>query len=66
MATMLEAEQLSFWDALILEAARLSGADRVLTEDLQHGRIVGGVRIENPFAALGTRPPGAERPASGR
>ena len=38
-----------FWDALILEAARLSGASRVVTEDLQHGRRLAGVRIEDPF-----------------
>ena len=40
----------SFWDALIVEAAKRSGATRLLTEDLQHGRVVGGVRIESPFA----------------
>jgi predicted nucleic acid-binding protein len=49
-ATRLEEEhQLSFWDALILEAARVAGAERLLTEDLQHGRVIEGVRIENPF-----------------
>ncbi|NJD28417.1 MAG: PIN domain-containing protein [Chloroflexi bacterium] len=45
-----EEEQLSFWDALIVEAARLSGATRLLTEDMQHGRVLGGVQIVNPFA----------------
>jgi predicted nucleic acid-binding protein len=44
-----EAQQLSFWDALIVEAARRSGAQRLLTEDLQADRVIGGVRIENPF-----------------
>jgi predicted nucleic acid-binding protein len=39
----------SFWDALILEAALSAGAARLLTEDLQHGREVEGLRIENPF-----------------
>jgi predicted nucleic acid-binding protein len=33
----------SFWDALILEAERL------LTEDLQHGQKIEGLRVENPF-----------------
>jgi len=42
---------LSFWDALILRAAKAGGCTRLLTEDLQHGQIIGGVRIENPFAA---------------
>ncbi|HTE69877.1 MAG TPA: hypothetical protein VK942_14135, partial [Actinomycetes bacterium] len=45
-----ERHGLSFWDALIVEAARRSGATRLLTEDLQSGREIGGVRIENPFA----------------
>ncbi len=44
-----EAEQLSFWDALIIEAARVAGASRLLTEDLQDGRVIEGIRIENPF-----------------
>jgi predicted nucleic acid-binding protein len=45
-----ERQTLSFWDALIVEAARRSGATRLLTEDLQHGRVVDGIRIDNPFA----------------
>jgi predicted nucleic acid-binding protein len=40
----------SFWDALIVEAANRAGATRLLTEDLQHGRNIGGLGIENPFA----------------
>lgn len=40
---------LSFWDALIIEAALKGGADRLLTEDLQHGQVIEGLRIENPF-----------------
>lgn len=46
-----EAEQLSFWDSLVLEAARRAGAHRLVTEDLQGGRTVRGVRIDNPFVA---------------
>ena len=41
---------LSFWDALILEAAQRAGASLLLSEDFQHGRTIGGTRIENPFA----------------
>lgn len=40
---------LSFWDALIVEAALKAGADRLLTEDLQHGQVIEGMRVENPF-----------------
>lgn len=43
------ASSFSFWDALIVEAALKAGADRLLTEDLQHGQIIDGLRIENPF-----------------
>jgi predicted nucleic acid-binding protein len=39
----------SFWDALILRAASAAGCGRLLTEDLQHGQVIDGVRIENPF-----------------
>jgi predicted nucleic acid-binding protein len=49
-ATELEQRHsLSFWDALIVVAAARSGSERILTEDLQHGRTIAGVRIENPF-----------------
>ena len=43
--------QLSFWDGLIIAAARSGGCDSILTEDLTAGATIGGVRIENPFAA---------------
>ncbi len=46
-----ERHTVSFWDALIIEAAVRSGATRLLSEDLQTGRRVRGVTIENPFAA---------------
>jgi predicted nucleic acid-binding protein len=41
--------QLSLWDALIIETALAGGAVRLLTEDLQHGQNIDGLRIENPF-----------------
>lgn len=40
---------IAFWDALIVEAARVAGAERLLTEDLADGAVIAGVRIENPF-----------------
>lgn len=43
--------QVSFWDALIIEAALSAGASKLLTEDLQDGRQIGSMRIENPFSA---------------
>lgn len=41
---------ISFWDALIVAAARKAGAARILSEDLNPGQIIAGVRIENPFS----------------
>ena len=46
-----ERHTLSFWDALIVEAARRAGASRLISEDLQAGRRLGGVLIDNPFAS---------------
>ena len=40
---------ISFWDGLIVAAASVAGCKRLLTEDLQHGRILAGVCIVNPF-----------------
>ena len=39
----------SFWDSLIIEAAIISGAAVLLSEDLSHGQIIHGVTIKNPF-----------------
>jgi predicted nucleic acid-binding protein len=41
--------KVSFWDALILQAADHAGADVVYSEDLSHGQIYGGVKVLNPF-----------------
>ena len=40
---------LSFWDSLIVAAAFKAGCDRILTEDLNHGQVIEGLVIENPF-----------------
>lgn len=40
---------LSYWDALIVETALDAGARVLLTEDLQDGQVIGGLRVENPF-----------------
>ena len=39
----------SYWDSAIIAAAHALGCDKLLTEDLSHGRIVEGVAIVNPF-----------------
>ena len=43
--------KLSFWDALIVQAALAGGCTRLLTEDLRHGTRYESLRVENPFAA---------------
>jgi predicted nucleic acid-binding protein len=43
--------RISFWDSLIVHAARSAGAATLYSEDLQHGSVPGGVRVVNPFAA---------------
>lgn len=40
---------LSFWDALIVAAARAAGCGHLLTEDLQDGQMLDDLRIVNPF-----------------
>lgn len=40
----------SHWDAQIIAAAADAGCERILTEDLQHGQAIAGIRIESPFA----------------
>lgn len=44
-----EAHNLSFWDALIVAAASSKNVTLILTEDLNHGQIIEGVLIWNPF-----------------
>ena len=41
--------QLSFWDSLIVAAAKSSACNFLLTEDLQSGQDLDGVTVLNPF-----------------
>jgi len=42
----------SIWDCNVIAAAIASGCTELYTEDLSHDRIVGGMRIINPFLGL--------------
>jgi predicted nucleic acid-binding protein len=42
--------RIGFWDALIVASAAKAGTVRILSEDLNAGQIIAGIRIENPFA----------------
>jgi predicted nucleic acid-binding protein len=45
-----ERHQLSFYDAHILSAAIASGAHTLMSEDMQHGFGLEGLRVQNPFS----------------
>ncbi len=45
------ADQLAIWDALIVEAALAGGCRTLYSEDFQHGRAFGPLRVVNPFLA---------------
>jgi len=44
-----ERHGISFWDALVIQAAESAGAAVLYSEDLSHNQMYGGVRIVNPF-----------------
>ena len=41
--------QLSFWDALVVQAAQVAGAEILYFEDLSDGQRYGAVRVKNPL-----------------
>jgi len=44
-----ERHGLSLYDAMIAAAARLAGCRTILSEDMQDGLRLEGMRIRNPF-----------------
>ena len=42
---------LSWWDALIVAAAHSCACSALLTEDLQHGQLLGQIRVIDPFVS---------------
>ena len=42
--------QLPFWDSLIISTAEAARCETLLTEYMNDGQIIEGVRIVNPFA----------------
>jgi predicted nucleic acid-binding protein len=42
--------RIGFWDAMIVSSAAKSGATRILAEDLNDGKRIAGILVENPFA----------------
>jgi predicted nucleic acid-binding protein len=41
--------QISFWDALIIAAAEYAKCTEILTEDLNDGQVINGIKIKNLF-----------------
>jgi predicted nucleic acid-binding protein len=41
--------KLGWWDSLVVAAARAEGCTILLSEDLQHGAVYGGVTVRDPF-----------------
>ena len=46
------AADINLWDGMIVAAARRAGCSEVLTEDLNHGQVIDGIRITNPLLPL--------------
>jgi predicted nucleic acid-binding protein len=47
--------RLAFWDAMLWASARRAGVRCLLTEDLQDGFVLQGVKFVNPFARANNR-----------
>ena len=58
--------RISFWDALLIASARRANCEVLWTEDLNHGQIIQGVRIENPFLKPSSSGPSMVRESSAK
>lgn len=45
------AHRLQLWDCVVCAASVAAGAKVLMTEDMQDGRMIDGMRLINPFAA---------------
>ncbi len=52
--------QLSWFDAHLWAYAEVYGVPEILSEDFQHGRLYGTVRVRNPFIAETIHEPGSQ------
>ena len=48
---MARAHGMQLWDCVVCAASIEAGAKALLTEDMQDGRTLDGLRLINPFAA---------------
>src|SRR6267378_3460418 len=49
------ANRMQLWDCVVCAASAQAGAKVLLTEDMQDGRIINGLRLVNPFAAANAK-----------
>ncbi|RBP18203.1 putative nucleic acid-binding protein [Roseiarcus fermentans] len=49
------AHHLQFWDCVVCASSAGAGATALLTEDMQDGRTLDGLRLINPFDAANTK-----------
>jgi predicted nucleic acid-binding protein len=54
-ALAVKKHRLAFWDAMLWGAAQRAGVRHLLTEDLQDGFELAGVRFVNPFEVANNR-----------
>lgn len=47
-----QTRSLSFYDALIMASAETAGCNVLLSEDMNTGEIINGIRILNPFVGI--------------
>jgi predicted nucleic acid-binding protein len=53
-AELARSHRMQFWDCVVCTASMGAGAKVLLTEDMQDGRLIAGLRLINPFAAANT------------
>lgn len=55
-SALARAHRMQLWDCVVCAASAQAGAKVLLTEDMQDGRIINGMRLVNPFAAANAKP----------
>ena len=50
-SALARAHRMQLWDCVVCAASLDAGAKVLMTEDMQDGRIIDGLRVINPFAA---------------
>jgi predicted nucleic acid-binding protein len=53
-SALAHAHRMQLWDCVVCTASTQAGAKVLLTEDMQSGRILDGLRLINPFAVSNT------------